>query len=169
MDFTKLLKDAGFNVSNPPAKIDSKHANLKSKINIAEKFIQNLDRHVTNLPSVPDEETFFTVQDSIVLNFQRFCEAVKDLLDIIATKENVKTSDNKGIRELIRKTANILVLDDPLTNAVSKLTFRNDTVHDYMNADYNDDIVVTHVTNDIEEYKRYIDKIKEYFTKNNMI
>lgn len=105
------------------------------------------------------------VQTKLILYYQRFCDAVKDLLDVVATKENVKgISDNRGLGELIRKTFDILGVEDMQQDTIKRLTSRNDIVHDYMNVEYYDETITTQVLNDIEVYVQYFGKIKSYFS-----
>ena len=164
MDFKDALKNAGVNVADKPVKIDSKNANIKIKLDRTEKILEKLKEATVELDNTTNKKEFELVQTKLILYYQRFCDAVKDLLDVVATKEKVKgISDNRGIGELIRKTFDILNIEDMQQDIIKRLTSRNDIVHDYMNVEYYDEAITTQVMNDIDEYVQYFAKIKSYF------
>lgn len=170
MDIHEKLKQAGFNPPPKPSKVDSKKANMQMKVNKATQFLNAVEEYDNRLNSAPDKDTFLLLENSVVLNYERFCESIKDILDNIAVKENITSlSDKRGLGELIRETINILGIPLDVSNAVKKLTTRNDAVHDYINSEYYDEEVLKHVSNDINEYKKYLNAIKNYLKSKNMI
>lgn len=170
MDMHEKLKQAGFNPPEKPKKVDSKRANMQMKVKQAERFICNLEEYNNRINSAPDKCIFKMIENSLVLNYERFCMAIKDILDDIAIKENITTiSDKRGLGELIRETITLFNVSSKVSEAVKRLTTRNDAVHDYMNSDYYDEIILTHVDNDLREYKIYLNNIKEYLVNKNMI
>lgn len=165
MDFKDALKNAGVNIADKPVKIDSKNANIKIKLDRTENIFEKLKEATVELNDISNKKEFELVQTKLILYYQRFCDAVKDLLDVVATKENVKgISDNRGLGELIRKTFDILGVEDMQQDTIKRLTSRNDIVHDYMNVEYYDETITTQVLNDIEVYVQYFGKIKSYFS-----
>ncbi len=165
MDFKDALKNAGVNVADKPVKIDSKNANIKIKLDRTENILEKLKEATVELDNTSNKKEFELVQAKLILYYQRFCDAVKDLLDVVTTKEKVKgISDNRGLGELIRKTFDILDVEDMQQDTIKRLTSRNDIVHDYMNVEYYDEAITTQVMNDIEVYIQYFGKIKSYFS-----
>ena len=170
MDMHEKLKQAGFNPPQKPKKIDSKNANIKMKVEEVGRFLSCMEMYEDKLNGAPDEFTFRTIQNSIVLYYEKFCIGIKDILDNIAKKENITNiSEHRGLGELIRNTMSCFNLTPEVEQAVRRLTVRNNVAHDYMNAEYYDDIVLKHVTNDISNYKLYLQCIKDYLIRNKMI
>lgn len=170
MDFKDALKNSGLNIPNKPVKVDSKKANMQLKVDRADKILSKLYNLTLALNSTPNTEEFSLVQSSIILYYQRLCDSIKDLLDIIAIKENIQNlSENRGFGELIRRSFNILNIPSKEQDIIKKLTARNDIVHDYINMEYYDEIITVQVMDDIETYKNYFNKIKQYFIDKNMI
>lgn len=153
-----------------PAKINSKNANMQMKINKAHEVLNKLSKYNKMLDNTPDEDTFDLISNSIVVNYERYCEVVKDILDSIAVKENINNlSDKRGLGELIRTTASKIGINSSTFNVIRKLTLRNEVVHDYLNSEYYDNKLVIRVSNDLSEYKKYIQAIEKYLKLNKMI
>lgn len=170
MDMHEKLKQAGFNPPQMPKKIDSSRANMKMKVIKAEEFLNNMKSYEERLHHAQDKDLHEMIENSVVLNYERFCESIKDILDNIAVRENIKTlSKRRGLGELIRTVNAVLEIDGKVDKAVRKLTTRNDAVHDYLNSEYYDNIVLEHVENDMEDYRVYLSCIKKYLADNNMI
>lgn len=140
------------------------------KIDKSTQFLNAIEEYNIRLNSAPDKDTFLLIENSIVLNYERFCESIKDILDNIAVKENITNlSDKRGLGELIRETINIFEVPLSVSDAAKKLTTRNDAVHDYINSEYYDEEVLIHISNDINKYKKYLNAIKKYLQSKNMI
>lgn len=78
-----------------PAKVNNKSANIKMRIDKTKKIYSQLDHYNHMINSAPDETTFDLLSNYIVMKYERMCEAIKELLDIIALKENISNISNK--------------------------------------------------------------------------
>lgn len=133
----EALKNMNIDVPEKPKKTDSKKSTIQTKLIEANKFIDRALYKESIINDAPDKQIFLDIQESLVLNYQRYTEAVKDLLDIIAYKEQLSgISVHRGLGELVRHTAPILGLSKNMSNAVGKLTDHNEDVHDYLNTVY---------------------------------
>jgi len=159
------LKKAGIEVSAPVSKIDKSKINLSAKIEKAKENMIRAYKAVDKMNQASDSE----FMDSAVLNFQRYCESVKDILLNICEYNDLKLSANRSLSEAIRKTYGVLNITKDMQEAVSKLTGRNESVHDYMNSGYFDEQVVIHLVNGYDQYLRYIDIIQAYCVSHGMI
>lgn len=163
------LRRAGIDVTEPIAKVDSDKINLADKIDKARKFLNKAQKSYEMISDVSDRETAYEWGDSAVLNYQRYCEAIKDILTRICEHNQISLSEYKSLSEVIRKSHAILNTSSDMQNAINKLTDRNDSVHDYMNDGYYDDQIIRHLANDLEFYKRYLNIIFQYCQDNNLI
>lgn len=163
------LKKAGYNVPEAKKKVDSSRVNLSDKIEKCKEYIVNAHRAVDLINELPNKEMSWAVIDSAVLNYQRYVEALKDILTIICDKNNISLSDNKSLSEVTRKSMNIIDVDRNTEDAIKTLTYRNDVVHDYMNSGYYDEQVIKHIINNFNYYKLHINKVHEYCKKEGYI
>lgn len=168
-NITEQLKKAGVHIKEPVNKIDSSKINLKSKIIATNKFLSRANKALNNVNKASDNEASYSYIDSAVLNYQRYCEAVKDILIKICDHNKITLSQNKSFSEVIRKTYDILNIQNSTQNAINKLGVRNQLVHDYMNSEYYDEQIINNLVNDYKEYKIYIDAIEYYCNANSLL
>jgi len=99
-----------------------------NKLNTIERCLKRIDEEYQN--SHERYHSSFTIQDSIILNLQRACEASIDLaMHLIA-------SQKLGIPQTSRDAFKILEDNDLMSSSLSKqlqsmVGFRNIAVHDY--------------------------------------
>ena len=104
----------------------------------------------------PDRLSNFTVQDSIILNLQRACEAAIDLaMHIVAKKHLGIPQDSRDAFELLRKAG---VLDDGLTARLKAMVgFRNIAVHDYQSVQLA--IVSAIIEHNLTDFSAFVDAV----------
>lgn len=89
MSMYDKLVAAGIKVSPKPEKIEYKNYNMTMKITNAFKFLNLIEEYNNRSNSAPDKNTFIMINNSIIINYERLCEAIKDILNDIAIKENI--------------------------------------------------------------------------------
>ena len=99
----------------------------------------------------------FTLQDSVILNLQRCCEASIDIANHINRQQQL------GIPQSSRDSFTLLaqnnVITQPLADNLKKMVgLRNIAVHDYQ--ELNLDIVVHVVHHHLEDFEQFIEVIK---------
>lgn len=163
MDIQEKLKQAGFDVPEKPQKVDTAKLNLSARFEQANTFLNRAVRNCNLINDAPDEEESWDRIDSTVLNYQRYCEALKDILIKIYEYKGIQLSENKSLSEVVRKIPTIIVdVDKDVHNALIRITIRNDAVHDYMNTDYYDETIVNYVINDGHNYEKALGVLKQY-------
>ena len=96
---TKLEK-LGYEIPQAKKKVDTSKINLLSKIDKALEFInKSYTSYCAFLESSGNHDI---IQDSITLNYQRFCESIKDSLKAICCMNNVKLT-SESLAEVLRK------------------------------------------------------------------
>lgn len=162
------LKQAGFSPPHKNNKISSKNTNIQAKIYKSTQFLNVIEEYNNRISSTSDKNTLLLLQNSIVLNYKRFCESIKDILNDIAIKENITSISSKcSLKEIIRETINILDITVNVSNAAESLN--TDIMYDYINSEYYDNEILVHISNDIDEYKEYLNAIKKYLQSKGMI
>ncbi len=164
------LNELGIGIPKEPIKkVDTSKMNLKAKIDKAKKFIKKANKALDDANQAPDSDISYQYIDSAVLNYQRYCEVIKDILLKICVLRNTKLSERNSFSEVIRKSHVIMGIPDDMQKAINKLPLRNDLVHDYMNSEYYDEQVLNNLVNDYEMYIRYIDSIEAYCSVQSII
>ena len=104
----------------------------------------------------PDRLSNFTVQDSIILNLQRACEAAIDLaMHIVAKKHLGIPQDSRDAFELLRKAG---VLDDGVSSRLKAMVgFRNIAVHDYQSIQL--EIVTSIIERNLTDFSAFVDAV----------
>lgn len=156
------LRNAGCNIPAPKGKIDSSKVNLADKIEKCREYLKKANKAVNMINNAPDKETSYTLVDSAVLNYQRYVEALKDILTSICEKESVPLSEKKSLSEVIRKSLVIVNADKDIESSIKTLTDRNEVVHDYINNGYYDEVVIKHIINNYQKYSLHLDMIKQH-------
>lgn len=170
MDIQEKLKQAGFNVPEKPQKVDTAKLNLLARFEQANTFIDRSIRNCNLINDAPDQEESWERIDSTVLNYQRYCESLKDILIKIYNYKGIQLSENKSLSEVVRKIPVIInTMDKNTHNALIRITVRNDAVHDYMNTEYYDETIVHYVINDGYSYKKALDILKQYCEKEGIL
>lgn len=96
----------------------------------------------------------FTVQDSIILNLQRTCEAAIDLANFIVKKRKLGIPQNS--RDSFDFLTQAGIIHEPLSVKMKHMVgFRNLAVHEYqtLNLDIVESIIL-HGLKDFEEYSQ---------------
>ena len=156
------LKQAGYSVPEAKKKVDSSRINLSSKIEACNEYLVSAYKAVDLINELPNEKMTSMAIDSAVLNYQRYVEALKDILTTICEKDGIQLSDNKSLSEVIRKSMCNIKVDSATESAIKMLTDRNDVVHDYMNSGYYDEQVIKHIINEYNRYKSYLKEVSNY-------
>jgi hypothetical protein len=96
------LKNTGYNVPEAKKKVDSSKVNLGDKIVKCKEYINNANKAVSRINDAPDISTSEAFIDRTVLNYQRYVEALKDILMTVYNKENIQLSANGSLSEIVR-------------------------------------------------------------------
>jgi uncharacterized protein with HEPN domain len=155
---TKLEK-LGYEIPQAKKKVDTSKINLLSKIDKALEFI---NKSYTSYCAFSESSgNHDIIQDSITLNYQRFCESIKDSLKDICCMNNVKLT-SESLAEVLRKTNDFLPLTRSQKDALTYIQIRNDVVHDYFNTDYFDEQVLLAVSNHYNDFVSYCKSLYDY-------
>lgn len=155
---TKLEK-LGYEIPQAKKKVDTSKINLLSKIDKALEFI---NKSYTSYCAFSESSgNHDIIQDSITLNYQRFCESIKDSLKDICCMNNVKLT-SESLAEVLRKTNDFLPLTRSQKDALTYIQIRNDVVHDYFNTDYFDEQVLLAVSNHYNDFVSYCKSLHDY-------
>ncbi len=98
----------------------------------------------------------FTVQDSIILNLQRACEASIDLANLVVKKRKLGVPQNsRDSFDLLTKAA---IIPEPLTVAMKHMVgFRNLAVYEYQSL--NLDVIESIILYNLKDFEAYIKAI----------
>jgi len=125
-----------------------------NKIATIERCIHRIQEEY--LPAPSSFRTNYTIQDSIVLNLQRACEAVIDLANYIIKK------DKLGLPQSSRDAFDLLqahhIIDEDLALRMKRMVgFRNMAVHEYYSL--NLDIIESIIKTSLNDFKNFTTKI----------
>ncbi len=100
---------------------------ILNKTQIIERCIKRIDEEYAGNPANLNN---LTIQDSIILNLQRACEAV------IALAMHIVAEKGLGVPQMSREAFDLLaqnnIIEEPLANRLKAMVgFRNIAVHDY--------------------------------------
>jgi uncharacterized protein YutE (UPF0331/DUF86 family) len=126
-----------------------------NKLNTIERCLKRIDEEYQN--SHERFQSSFTIQDSIILNLQRACEASIDLAMHLIAKRKL------GIPQSSRDAFKILEDKDFISSVLSKelqamVGFRNIAVHDYQ--ELQAAIVLAILDKHLSSFKDFIKEIK---------
>ena len=164
-EFATKLEKLGYEIPQAKKKVDTSKINLLSKIDKALEFI-NKSYASYCVFSEGSGNNNDIVQDSIILNYQRFCESIKDSLKDICCMNNVKLT-SESLAEVLRKTNDFLPLTRSQKDALTHIQIRNDVVHDYFNTDYFDEQVLLAISNHYNDFVSYCKSLHDYVAQSN--
>lgn len=103
--------------------------------------------------------TNFTVQDSILLNLQRACEASIDLANYLIKKNKLGSPQNS--RESFEILAQAKVIDPLLSDKMKRMVgFRNLAIHEYHTLSM--DIVESIIRHNLNDFRLFTKKILQF-------
>ena len=129
--------------------------------------ITTIKRCIKRIQQVYGDDSQFkqdlTLQDSVILNLQRCCEACIDIANHINRQQQQQQQQQLGIPQSSRDSFTLLaqnnVITQPLADNLKKMVgLRNIAVHDYQ--ELNLDIVVHVVHHHLEDFEQFIEVIK---------
>lgn len=133
-EFTSKLQELGYNIPNAKRKDSTSKINLLSKITKALEFITKANLFYCNYTKCNDNISQEAFQDGITLNYQRFCDAIKDILLDICKLKGIKLT-SESLAEVLRKSDDFLHLSKDQKEALTYIQIRNNIVHGYFNAE----------------------------------
>jgi uncharacterized protein YutE (UPF0331/DUF86 family) len=129
------------------------HDVILNKVSIIERCISRVHEEYQN---DPNRLKNITVQDSIILNIQRACEASIDLAMVIVA--NRKLGLPQSSREAFELLEAHRLIDERTAERMKAMVgFRNIAVHDYQQL--NLDIVQQIIEKHLEDFKTYTQQI----------
>lgn len=128
----------------------NKIANIERCLNrISEEYSGKEDRFRANI----------TIQDSILLNLQRACEASIDLANYLIRKNKLGSPQNS--RESFEILAQAKIIDAVLSDKMRRMVgFRNVAIHEYQTLSL--DIVESILQNDLADFNLFTKKILHF-------
>jgi uncharacterized protein YutE (UPF0331/DUF86 family) len=103
--------------------------------------------------------TNLTVQDSILLNLQRACEASIDLANYLIKKNKLGSPQNS--LESFEILAHASIIDPPLSEKMKRMVgFRNVAIHEYHTLSMN--IVESIIQYDLSDFRLFTKKILQF-------
>lgn len=130
---------------------------ILSKINIVQNCLKTIDSATKGNPaSVSD----FMIENVVVLNLQRACQACIDMAQVVIAKQELGLPNSYKMSFHILAKAGIL--QENTAFKMGKMAgFRNIAVHDYQEISI--DILKSILTNNLTDFKEFYDQIIKTF------
>lgn len=126
-----------------------------NKIEIIKRCIKRINEEYRNNDNNLEN---YTIQDSIVLNLQRACEAAIDLgMHIVAKRQMGIPQNSRDVFEMLKNEG--YISKESAVRMKAMVGFRNIAVHDYQNL--NIEILKMILRNNIVDFENYYRSILE--------